>query len=266
MPTSSWVAAFSCRCATTPSPAGLFEQFQTYEYIRNFISRYAWSRVGSLLLISGAFAGYRRDALLAVGGFDPASLVEDYESTHRIHRYARENGLPWRVRIVGRARAQTESPARLVPFLRQRRRWFAGFLQTHYWNRDMTGTPRYGALGLLMLPVKTFDTLQPLYGLVAFALLAGFATEGAATSLVPAFGIMSGKIVLDLVFYLVSIELYRRWTGSRGGATWPRSILAALVEPFTFQLLRHAGAAWGWIAFLRRDFRWGRVSRPGPVR
>ena len=38
----------------------IFERFQTYEYIRNFLSRYAWMQVDSLLLISGAFAGFRR--------------------------------------------------------------------------------------------------------------------------------------------------------------------------------------------------------------
>ncbi len=47
-----------------------FQWFQTYEYIRNFLSRYAWMRVNGLLLISGAFAGFRTDAVRAVGGFD----------------------------------------------------------------------------------------------------------------------------------------------------------------------------------------------------
>jgi cellulose synthase/poly-beta-1,6-N-acetylglucosamine synthase-like glycosyltransferase len=42
----------------------LMQWFQTYEYIRNVISRFAWMRGNSLLLISGAFAGFRRDALV----------------------------------------------------------------------------------------------------------------------------------------------------------------------------------------------------------
>ncbi len=65
----------------------LFEWFQTYEYLRNFLSRYAWARMDSLLLISGAFAGFRRRPMLDVGGFDPACLVEDYELIHRLRRY-----------------------------------------------------------------------------------------------------------------------------------------------------------------------------------
>ena len=39
------------------SPGGrVFQWFQTYEYMRNFLSRYAWARQDGLLLISGAFA------------------------------------------------------------------------------------------------------------------------------------------------------------------------------------------------------------------
>ncbi len=42
-------------CGRTVS-GRLLEWFQTYEYIRNFLSRYAWMRLDSLLLISGAVA------------------------------------------------------------------------------------------------------------------------------------------------------------------------------------------------------------------
>ena len=44
-----------------PSLSGrAFQWFQTYEYVRNFLSRYAWMQAHSLLLISGAFAAFRR--------------------------------------------------------------------------------------------------------------------------------------------------------------------------------------------------------------
>ncbi len=146
----------------------MFQWFQTYEYMRNFISRLRGLRADSLLLVSGAFASFRREALVAVGGFDSQCLVEDYELIHRLRRYSVDRGLGWEVRVVGDAHAQTDAPDTLGSFLRQRRRWFAGFLETQYWNRDMTGNRRYGTLGTLMLPVKAFDTMQPVYGLTAF--------------------------------------------------------------------------------------------------
>ena len=94
-----------------PSVSGrLLQWFQTYEYVRNFLSRYAWMQEDGLLLISGAFACYRRAALLAVGGFDPDCLVEDYELTHRLRDHAARQGMVWRTGVVGAAHARTDAP------------------------------------------------------------------------------------------------------------------------------------------------------------
>ena len=240
----------------------LFEWFQAYEYVRNFLSRYAWMRVDALLLISGAFAGFRREALVTVGGFDADCLVEDYELIHRLRRYATLHGLDWRTRVLGEARARTAAPATLPAFLRQRRRWFGGFLQTQYWYRDMVGDARYGTLGRWMLPVKAFDTLQPIFGLTAFALLLVYAATGRLSVLAPVAGVIGVKILIDLAFHLWSLALYRRWAGGTAMHPGP-AVVASLLEPFSFQLLRHAGAAWGWVYFLTGRQTWGRSSRGG---
>ncbi len=241
----------------------LFQYFQTYEYRRNFIARFAWARSDCLLLISGAFAAYRRSAILAVGGFDPASLVEDYELTHRLYRHAADQGEICHVRIVAAAQARTDAPARLMSFLRQRRRWFAGFLQTQYWNRDMTGNGRFGAVGRLMLPVKLVDSFQPIYGLSAFFLLLYFLIGGEAKLAGGALLIMIGKIALDLAFHLWSLVLYRRCSGEREPVRWAKAALAVLVEPFSFQLLRHSAACWGWFALLSGTQSWASQQRRG---
>ena len=251
-------------CARTPT-GRLFQWFQTYEYIRNFVSRFAWMRVDSLLLVSGAFACFRRAALVAVGGFDAQCLVEDYELIHRLRRHAVEHGNTWRVRVIGAAHAHTDAPGTLSSFLRQRRRWFAGFLQTQYWNRDLIGNRRYGALGLLMMPVKAIDTLQPVYGLTAFVLLLVFLFTGRLALALPVSGVIGAKIVVDLAFHLWSVHLYRRWTADRRSARLPMAILASIIEPFTFQLLRHTGATLGWLHVLTARTSWGVQERTGLV-
>ena len=247
-----------------PSASGrLFQWFQTYEYIRNFLSRHAWMQLDSLLLISGAFAGFRRRAVVAVGGFDPDCLVEDYELIHRLRRHAQAQGLSWRFRVLGGAQARTEAPAAVGAFLRQRRRWFGGFLQTQYWYRAMVGDRRLGWLGTLMLPVKAVDTLQPLYGLTAFVLLVVFAASGRLSVAVPVAVLIAGKIGIDIAFHLWSVRLYRRWVGDTARASLGWALAAALVEPFSFQLLRHSGAAMGWVSFLTGSSTWGRQQRHG---
>ena len=234
----------------------LFEFFQRYEYVRNFLSRRAWASEECLLLISGAFAGFRREAVLEVGGFDPQCLVEDYELIHRLRRHGVLTGRDWRTRVLGEASAVTSAPGRLLDFLRQRRRWFGGFLQTQYRYRDMIGNPRYGRLGTWMLPVKAVDTMQPIYGLTALAVLAGTVVTGHLHLSLGILAVIGGKICLDAAFLLRGLRHYRRWVGTAPPGGTALAIVALLAEPFTFQILRHLGAAWGWEAFFRNSRRW----------
>jgi cellulose synthase/poly-beta-1,6-N-acetylglucosamine synthase-like glycosyltransferase len=246
-------------CANTPT-GRILEWFQTHEYLRNFLSRYAWMRQDGLLLISGAFAGFRRAPVLQVGGFDEC-LVEDYELIHRLRRHAAQHRLGWTTAVLGRARARTDAPATIPAFLRQRRRWFGGFLQTQFWYRDMVGNPAYGHLGTRMLPVKAADTFQPIYGLTAFILLVYYLATGHWRVLLPVAGIIGAKIVFDLAFFVWSVHLYRAWVGTSGRVNLATALLAAIVEPFTFQLLRHLGATLGWLSFLTGQMHWGKRTR-----
>ncbi len=243
----------------------LFQWFQTYEYVRNFLSRFAWMQANGLLLISGAFAGYRRAPLFKVGGFDPQCLVEDYEVIHRLHRWSVDHSLGWTVRVLGHAHARTDAPDTFSAFLRQRRRWFAGFLQTQYWNRDMTGNARFGQLGTIMLPVKAVDTLQPIYGLIAFALLLAAIAGAHANLALAILNVIGAKICVDLVFHLWSLHLYRRWTGDTQTTHIAHAVAASIIEPFSFQILRHMGAALGWVMLITKSTSWGRQDRAGLV-
>jgi cellulose synthase/poly-beta-1,6-N-acetylglucosamine synthase-like glycosyltransferase len=237
--------------------------FQTYEYIRNFLGRYAWMRVDCLQLISGAFAGFRRSAVIDVGGFDDVCLVEDYELVHRLRRYAGERGLTWRFRVVGGAQARTEAPGSTAAFLRQRRRWFGGFLQTQWWYRAMVGDRRMGALGVVMMPIKAIDTVAPIYGLTAFALLLMYAATMQTAILGPVAVVLAGKLVIDLVFNVWTLRRYRRWVSDPHRGSVAGIAAMTLIEPITFRFALHCGAMLGWFAFLVGTPGWGRQHRFG---
>ena len=241
----------------------MLQWFQTYEYVRNFLSRYAWMRADGLLLISGAFGCYRRRTLLAVGGFDPDCLVEDYELTHRLRDHAGRVGERCHTAVIGGAHARTDAPSTLGTFLRQRSRWFGGFLQTQLWYRHMVGNPRYGNTGTAMLPVKAIDTLQPLYGLAGTVLLVIYVAAGRVALLEAVFSVIGAKLAVDLAFGAWSMHLYRRWIGDPRALDARRGLLAILLEPFSFQILRHLGAALGWVTFLTGARHWGAQERLG---
>lgn len=241
----------------------VMEWFQTYEYIRNFVARYAWMQVGCLQLLSGAFAGFRRTTVIDVGGFDDACFVEDYELVARMRRHAGERGLDWRFRVLGAAQARTEAPGSVPAFLRQRRRWFGGFLQTHWWYRAMVGDSRLGRLGTVMLPVKALDTVAPLYGLAAVGLLFYFAGTRQFGVLVPILVVLVAKLGVDVAFHLWALRRYRRWVDDPERASLAGAALVVVIEPVTFTLLLHFGALLGWLAFLRGAQQWGGQLRFG---
>ncbi len=92
-------------------------------------------------------------------------------------------------------------------------------------------------------------------------LLVFYLTTGQFAVVNPVAGVVGAKIALDLAFYLWSLLLYRRWAGPAAEVSLVSATLAALIEPFSFQVLRHGGAALGWISFLTGQRRWGTVER-----
>ena len=235
---------------------------QRAEYLRSFLWRAAWDRWGTLLLISGAFAAYRRSALMAVGGLATRSHAEDYEITHRLHRATIDGGLDWRLGMIPGAQALTDAPASLRLFLAQRTRWFSGFISVHLAYRDLVGARRAKALGLVMLPIKTCDLLLPIYGLFAIAVLVAFCGFGFAVPMLIIW-VLIAKLVFDLVASFVAFFLMRRWAGwdlfQESGHQGPRLLgilTATACEPFAYQILRQLAALLGWISFLRRRTTW----------
>jgi len=236
--------------------ARAFEFYQTFEYLRGFLWRLAWMRREMLLLVSGAFSAYRRETLEALEGFRPESLVEDYDFIYRLHRHSGDRSLGWKTAVIAGARAVTDVPSVIPAFLHQRTRWFAGYLETLFRNRDMVGSARYGRVGRLMLTLKVIDSLLPVYALLAAALLVIFLVSGRSFDRVILI-VIAAKFAYDLSLHCVSIVLYQRWQGiPLTNRLWLKSLLATVTEPFCFQLLRHAGAALGWIAFLRGRIHW----------
>jgi cellulose synthase/poly-beta-1,6-N-acetylglucosamine synthase-like glycosyltransferase len=241
----------------------LLQGFQSQEYLRQFLTRYAWGRLGCVTIVAGAFGCYRRSATMAVGGFDPASIVEDYEIVHRLHRHGGLNRLGWRTDIVGGAVAHTDAPSRLLPFLRQRRRWFGGFLQTQLLYRDMAGDPSFGLLGMAMLPVKAIDAVQPIAVLLSALIAVLLALGGHWAVLRDVAALVGLKMALDMLCLLWGQLVFRRWTGRRAVGHLPAALICAALDCVSYLLLRNLGSASGWAVLFSRPTRWGPQSRSG---
>ncbi len=139
--------------ATTPAmsvfqPKNLLEQMQNAEYIIGIAARHALSAVNGIYVTPGPFSFYRRSVLEQIGGFRHAHQAEDMEMALRMQRAGYE------IENAPRARVYTKVPRSVPRLIKQRTRWTTGFLRnvmTDY--RDLVGNPRYGILGLMVLPL-----------------------------------------------------------------------------------------------------------------
>ena len=139
--------------AATPAmsvfqPKNMLEQMQNAEYIIGIAARHALSAVNGIYVTPGPFSFYRRSVIEEIGGFRHAHQAEDMEMALRMQRAGYE------IENAPRARVYTKVPRSVPKLIKQRTRWTTGFLRnvmTDY--RDLVGNPKYGTLGLMVLPL-----------------------------------------------------------------------------------------------------------------
>jgi cellulose synthase/poly-beta-1,6-N-acetylglucosamine synthase-like glycosyltransferase len=232
--------------------SSLLTSYQRAEYRKDAISRLGWSALGALEQVPGAFAGIRAASFREAGGFPTDSLTEDYEIAFRlVQRFAQSGRVPVVVTVPS-ARALTDVPTTVGGLLRQRTRWFAGFLSTLFRFRDLIGKGGTGAFGLVRFPLKVFEALIPVLGFGSLVAI----VHGASSSLPVAriaLGIVALKCGWDLTFHAVARRL--DGTGSAKDPEWQES-LCAMTDAFTYLWLRYTAAlrAYGWA--LRRVKTW----------
>jgi len=162
------------RVVDATMPRSWIERVQVLEYLRSFLlGRTGWSRLGALLIISGAFGVFRRDVVLEVGGLDLETLGEDAELVTRIHRMTSEQRRDFRVAFVAEPVCWTEVPHSGAILSRQRRRWSQGLAEILWKHRRMMLNPRYGRIGLVALPYYfLFELIGPIVELTGLPIVA----------------------------------------------------------------------------------------------
>lgn len=241
-------------------------RIQVVEYLRAFLmGRTGWSRLGGLVVISGAFGLFRRDLVVQIGGMAYDTVGEDAELVVRLHHYLRERREDYRIIFVVEPVSWSEAPSRLRVLGHQRRRWHRGIAEILSKHRRMIGNPRYGRVGLLALPYyAVFEMLAPFVELGALVLLPlglwadavdlGFAWRFALV----AYGYGMLVSLLALLIEEVSFHRFPRWSD-----LW-RGMAAAVLENFGYRQVLAVWQVAGVVAAWRgRTAVWGSVHRQG---
>ncbi len=246
-------------------PRNPLAMLQTVEYMRAFVAaRSGWSALNGLLIISGAFGVFRRWAVVEVGGFATDSIGEDFELCLRLHRWAHERGLPYRLEFIPDPVCWTEAPERLSELGGQRHRWHRGLVDGLWRHRRMIGNPRYGAVGMLALPFFVlFEFLGAFVETLGYVAIVASVALGIVNVkfalLFAAVAVLSG-VVLSIAAVVLEDVAFRRYGTLRDFA---RLLAYAVIENLGYRQLITAYRVRGFFAFVRGNKSWGEIERIG---
>lgn len=246
-------------------PSSWLARFQVVEYLRAFLSgRVAMSAGNALLIISGAFGLFRRDAVIEVGGFRHDTIGEDMEIVARLHRRWRDTGRPYRIVFQPDPVCWTEAPESRKILASQRNRWQRGTCQVLSYHLPMMMNPNYGSVGMFAMPYfLIFEAAGPIIEASGYIV----------TALAVAFGMIDvifaellflSAVVFGAMISLTSVLLeeisFRRYPKVRH-----LLLLAALgvIENFGYRQLTTWWRLRGVIDFVRRKQGWGVMTRKG---
>jgi cellulose synthase/poly-beta-1,6-N-acetylglucosamine synthase-like glycosyltransferase len=244
-------------------PRSWVARFQIVEYMRSFLLfKVATASLNGVAIISGAFGLFRRDAVIAVGGYDTTAIGEDMDLTLRLQRYYRARREPFRIAFDPLPHCATQAPGDLRSLRNQRWRWRRGLLQSLWRQRRMIGNPRFGVIGLGVLPyIAIFEGLGPLleiagYVVTTVAALLGFLNWHHYRMLIVVSLLFGGATTLVAV--LLSDIASKRYLNGRDLIVL---VIAAILENCGYRQLNSWWGCVGTVQALTGRQGWGVVKR-----
>lgn len=272
-------------------PKNIWVQWQINEYIKSFmVSRIGLSKINSLLIMSGAFALFKKQDLNEVGGFltkintfpyilnnvgrGKQTVCEDMEIVVRLWKYKKDLKLKAKAIFVPEAVLWTEVPDKASFLFRQRSRWHQGLAETLTIYRKSILEPKYGITGMMALPYYFFfELLSPIMKILSlvFIIVAGY------------YGVLNAKWVLMLLAGILlttaiimgSITLMlENWSEKHTETTrnalryknfkdWLWLLTTGILSEFTYSFFKIVAQLDGLKNFLKKKHDWKKFDRKG---
>lgn len=183
-------------------PYTLIEAMQQAEYVLGIALRHILATINGIYVTPGPFSLYRRSVVVELGGFRRGHNAEDMEMALRLqrHGYWIENAV--------RARVYAQSPKTVRSLVKQRTRWTTGFLRNVLGEyRDMVGNPKFGAIGLLVLPLGFLANAGGivLVGVLIYRFIADLVQAWSNVYGLPLQYLLTPRFTLDLFYFPVTL-------------------------------------------------------------
>jgi len=251
---------------TVRPPRKFLPRFQEMEYIRAFmLGKMGWDLINCVPNVSGALGMFDKDIAIKAGGYNAQSFGEDMDIMVRMCAYRRYHKRHYGVKYIPLTLCWTEGPATIKVFGRQRSRWSIGLAQIIEKHSRLLFNPRYGRLGLVILPYMfLFELFGPLLELLGaifylYVIITNQIDWPYAFILVLFVYTYSVMITtLSLLWDQITFQNYSTWREVIGLS------LMSLLEPLIYHPLVVFFALKGYFNYLTgKTHSWGDMSRQG---
>ncbi|MBQ5948025.1 glycosyltransferase [Massilia sp. ST3] len=247
-------------------PKNIWALFQVVEYLRAFLfGRLGWSSMNGMLIISGAFGVFRKDAVVLAGGYRRDTIGEDMELVVRMHRLLRERRQPYRIEFVPDPVCWTEAPEDYRTLKNQRIRWQRGLAESLNANWGLPFSRNGGVPGWVAFPfMLLFEWLGPLvelggYVFMVWAFFTGMVSwQAFGAFLFVAVGLGILLSASGLLLEEMSFHIYPR------GKQLLALGLVVILENFGYRQLNSVWRLTGlWRWLVQKESTWGTMKRKG---
>lgn len=236
---------------------------QVMEYDRSFLaSRILMDHYNGNLIISGAFGLFRKDIVIAAGGYDSSTLGEDMELAVKLHVFARNNAIPYSIRYEPRAICWSQAPSNIKDLMKQRRRWHLGLFQSMMKYRAMFMNHHFGLTSFLSyLYYLLYELLSPfieVFGIITMiiACVYGFINIDFMVTFYVLYSLYGGLLTLTAFFqqtYTMHIKLHF--------IDIIKALAMCIFENVYFRFVLSFVRVTAFIGYRRRKHHWGSISR-----
>jgi poly-beta-1,6-N-acetyl-D-glucosamine synthase len=199
-------------------PKKMLLGFQVIDFMKGFlVERLGLSWTKGALVIPGNFGMFKLSTLIAIGGYDRSSIIEDTEIITRLHKYYLERNIKYEITYLPDIVAWTEAPETIKTLGRQRLRWYKGTTQNIWEYREMWFNPKYRSIGLFVCPMTIFEKIAPLIEISGFIiLLIAIFYSNVDPFLILSLAVVSWLFLVLLVMWtlvieFVAYETYKSW-------------------------------------------------------
>lgn len=236
---------------------------QVVEYDRSFLaSRILMDQFNGNLIISGAFGLFKKDVVVAAGGYDTDTLGEDMELVVKLHVFCRNNQRKYSIRYEPNAVCWSQAPASLRDLMKQRRRWYLGLFQSMTKYHQIFANLQFGLVSFISyLYYLLFELLSPVvevFGLLTMVLALSFGLLN-VPFMIKFFLLYSvyGAILTMTAFFQ---RIYTQGLKISVSDTF-KAILMCLLEGIFFRYIISFVRVTAFIGYKRKKKEWGSIKR-----